>query len=134
MKAFFENCDHRQLKSEHCHHACLEGQIVVIDCYHKLEAVRIDLYKKGQTYYCCLWINEPANFFVTGSGKGKTRFGAVYAALGSAGISFDYEPPILGGRTDTKVWHCLKPFVLAIAEATGTGSDDCYIHDCLRSN
>lgn len=132
MKAFFASNDRRAIKSEHRHDAHLDGQMVVIDCNHKLETVRIDMYKKGQTYYCCLWVQGQESVDVTGSGKGKTRFNAVYAALDSAGICFNSQLPEPAMYSDFHIWDKLERFASAIAEAAG--AENCYIHNCLRSN
>lgn len=133
MKAFFEAEQCQNINPDHRHDSSLEGQMVAIDCARKKEVVRLDLYKKGQkTYYCCLWTNND-KLYITGSGKSNSRFGAVYAALESAGISFD-EPslPELGRHFDLQVWDKLEPFVLAIAQTAGV--ENCYVHNCLRSN
>jgi len=132
MKVFFESTALRAIKSEHRHDANLEGQMVVIYCTDKEEVVRIDLYKKGQkTYSSCIWINKNT-VYVTGSGKANSRFGAIYAALHSAGVSFDLPLPYLGSHVDLQVWDKLEQFAEAIAQAVEV--DNYYIHNCLRSN
>jgi len=132
MKALFEDTECRAINPVHRHDDYLDGQLVVIDCNLKKEVVRLDLYKKGQkTYYCCTWISGH-KMFVTGSGKSNSRFGAVYAALSSAKISFDDPLPELGRNFDVQVWHKLKRYALAIAQAAG--ADNCYVHHCLSYN
>lgn len=136
MKAFFASNERSAINPDHRHDNDLEGQMVAIDCNQKKEPVRIDLYRKGQkTYYCCLWVRgwiDKRELFITGSGKANSRFGAVYAALNSAGISFDHPLPELGSNFDVQVWGKLDYFIEAIAEAAG--AENCYIHHCLRSN
>jgi len=133
MKVFFEDTTRMEINPKHRHDANLEGQMVVIDCADKEAVVRIDLYKKGQkTYYSCIWINKKI-IYVTGSGKANSRFGAIFAALNSAGISFDEGLPEIGGNDyDWPVWGDLERFAEAIAQAVEV--DNYYIHNCLRSN
>lgn len=136
MKAFFASNKLRAINSNHIHHGHWTGQIVAIDCDRKKQPVRVDLYKKGErSYYCALWIRGWANkqeVDITGSGRANTRFGAVYAALNSAGISFDSPLPELGSNFDVQVWWKLEFVVEAIAETAG--AENCYVHHCLRSN
>lgn len=136
MKASFVSCIRREINPSHIHHAHLVGQAVAIDCDRKKEAVRIDLYKKGEkSYYCALWIrgwSDKQEVDITGSSKANSRFGAVYAALDSAGISFDRQLPELGSNFDIQVWSKLEYVFAAIAEAAG--AEKPYIHHCMRSN
>jgi hypothetical protein len=136
MKASFASCIHREINSSHIHHAHLAGQLVAIDCDRKKEPVRVDLYKKGEkSYYCCIWIRgwaDKQEVDITGSGKANSRFGAVYAALDSADISFEHPLPELGSNFDIQVWDKLEYVFTAIAEAAG--AERPYIHHCMRSN
>lgn len=136
MKASFVSCIHRKSNSNHIHHAHLAGQLVVIDCDRKKEPVRVDLYKKGEkSYYCCIWIRgwaDKQEVDITGSGKANSRFGAVYVALTSAGISFDHPLPEPKRNFDIQVWGTLEYVFAAIAEAAGT--KNCYVHHCTRAN
>ena len=108
MKAFFASNVHRVINGNHIHHAHLVGQVVAIDCDREKETVRIDLYKKGErSYYCALWIRgwaDKQEVDITGSGKANSRFGAVYAALDSAGITFDPPLPERVHYSDWQVW------------------------------
>lgn len=137
MKAFFANNVHSAINSNHIHHAHLVGQVVVIDCNRKQQTVRIDLYRKGEkSYYCGLWVrggvDEQDIIDVTGSGKANSRFGAIYAALDGAGISFDRPLRERGRNCDWQVWGALEYVFTAIAEAAG--ATNCYVHHCMRAN
>jgi hypothetical protein len=132
MKVFFESNDRKAIKSEHQHYAKLEGQMVVIDCTDKEQVIRLDLYRKGETtYYCCLWIDKN-EFCIRGSESAKNSFGAAYAALDSAGISFDTPLPHTHKYDNHKVLDKLEHFMVAIAQNIGVNNS--YTHNVFRSN
>lgn len=127
MKAVFKVEQHQNINPKHRRHdRDFKGQLVAIDCDKKKEIILINLYKRHQVYYCCLWINGD-ELCVTGSGTGETRLEAVYTALESASVSFDEGLPEVENCLDVFVWSNLSRFIEAIAQAAG--SENYYIHN-----
>jgi hypothetical protein len=123
MKVEYVNKFARSLKSAHRPDNSLIGQCVVIDCDKQEQLIRLDLYKKGAVYYCCIWI-EDGVMDLTTSGKGDSRFDAFCQALANANIRFDSLPP--EPDYDYRMLESIKPAINAMASATEV--ERWYIH------
>lgn len=123
MKAQYINKFARSLKSAHRPNNSLIGQCVVIDCDKQYQLIRLDLYKQGKTYYCCIWI-EDGNMDLTTSGQGDTRFDAFRKALANANILFDCT--LTEPEYDFRMLETIAPAIDAMASATA--AQRWYVH------
>lgn len=127
MKAIFSKNRVRSLDAKHRPDNSLIGQSIVIDCNRQKRIAMVDLYQKGRSFYCCMWVTCDLLDAVT-SGKGKSRFDAFCEALYSTGITFDC--PIKGPDFDSRTYEVIEPIIEAIATASGV--QQVYVHSVSR--